>query len=75
LRAEAVGLDFGGMERVVTKFHDRTGQRRDSDVIWRLPNLDGPEIYLHLLLEVQSSSTPSVGHPYIGTSISICRAA
>lgn len=49
-------LDFGGMERVVVKFHDRTGQRRDSDVIWRLPTLDGPENYLHLLLEVQSSS-------------------
>jgi len=54
--AMAVGLDFGGMERVVAKFHDRTGQRRDSDVIWRLPTLDGPEIYLHLLLEFQSSS-------------------
>jgi hypothetical protein len=54
--AMAVGLDFARMERVVAKFHDRTGQRRDGDVIWRLPTLEGQEIYLHLLLEFQSTS-------------------
>lgn len=52
----ATGLDFARLERVVAKFHDRTGQRRESDVIWRLPTSDGSDIYLYLLIEFQSKS-------------------
>ncbi len=50
----AVGVDFGGMELVSTKLHSRKGTRREADVIWRLPMLDGSDVYLHLLFEFQS---------------------
>ncbi|WP_299439007.1 Rpn family recombination-promoting nuclease/putative transposase [uncultured Rhodospira sp.] len=52
--AMAAGVDFARMERVVAKFHDRAGQRRDGDVIWRLPTREGVDVYLYLLLEFQS---------------------
>lgn len=54
--AMAVGLDFRGLELVPAKFHDpRDGTRREGDIIWRVPTLEGAGIYLHLLLEFQSS--------------------
>jgi hypothetical protein len=55
--AMAVGLDFARMERVSAKFHgERVKTRREGDVIWRVPTREGQDIYLHLLLEFQSSS-------------------
>jgi hypothetical protein len=30
-------LDLDGMERLNTKFHGDTGQRREGDLIWRIP--------------------------------------
>lgn len=48
-------LDLAGMERVSAKFHASGGERRDSDVIWRIPRRDGGDAYLLLLLEFQSS--------------------
>ncbi len=54
--AMAVGLDFARMARVSAKFHGhRVGTRRDGDVIWRLPTQTGPDVYLYLLLEFQST--------------------
>jgi len=50
----AAGVDFARIERVPAKFHSRTGQRRDGDVIWRLPTGSGTDVYLYLLLEFQS---------------------
>ena len=50
----AAGVDFARMERVPAKFHSRTGRRRESDVIWRLPTALGVDVYLYLLLEFQS---------------------
>jgi hypothetical protein len=50
------GLDLDGMERLNTKFHTDTGQRREGDMIWRIPRVDGGDSYLMLLLEFQSSS-------------------
>ncbi len=54
--AMAVGLDFSRMERVVAKFHGRAGQRREGDVVWRLPTQSGEDIYLYVLVEFQSQS-------------------
>lgn len=54
--AMATGLDFARMEKVAAKFHARAGERREGDVIWRLPTGDGTDIYLYLLLEFQSRS-------------------
>ena len=51
---EAAGLDLARMERVAAKFHSRNGQRREGDVIWRLPAPDGTDVYLYLLMEFQS---------------------
>ena len=53
--AMAAGVDFAGMERVNAKFHAGRRKRRDGDVIWRLPTHDGPDIYLYILLEFQST--------------------
>jgi predicted transposase YdaD len=52
------GLDFSGLQRINAKFHIKrdTAQRREADVIWRLPTREGSEIYLYLLLEFQSVS-------------------
>jgi hypothetical protein len=49
-------LDLDGMERLNTKFHADSGQRREGDMIWRIPRLVGGDSYLVLLLEFQSSS-------------------
>lgn len=56
--AMAAGLDFQVMERVTAKSYDRTGARRDGDVIWRIPTAYGTDIYLYLLLEFQSQTDP-----------------
>ncbi len=50
------GFDLEGMERLNTKFHAGTGQRREGDMIWRIPRQDGEDTYLVLLLEFQSTS-------------------
>jgi predicted transposase YdaD len=56
--AVAAGLDFSRLQRINTKFHvDReSAQRRESDVIWKLPTQKGVDIYLYLLIEFQSDS-------------------
>jgi hypothetical protein len=56
--ALAAGLDFSGLQRVNPKFHIgwRSVQRRESDVIWRLPTREDTDIYLYLLIEFQSES-------------------
>jgi len=50
-------LDFAKMERINTKFHSDGLERRDGDIIMRIPFLESPqqEIYLFLLLEFQST--------------------
>jgi Putative transposase, YhgA-like/Domain of unknown function (DUF4351) len=48
-------LDLAGMERLNAKFHAETGDRREGDMIWRIPRRDGGDTYLVLLLEFQSS--------------------
>ena len=52
------GLDLDRMERLNAKFHAESdaGDRRDGDVIWRLPVRGGGDAYLVLLLEFQSTS-------------------
>ncbi len=47
-------LDLDGMERLNAKFHADTGERREGDIIWRIPLRDGGDAYLMLLLEFQS---------------------
>jgi hypothetical protein len=49
-------LDLDSMERLNTKFHADTGQRRDGDMIWRIKRRGGEDTYLLLLLEFQSAS-------------------
>jgi hypothetical protein len=49
-------LDLDGMERLNAKFHADTGQRREGDMIWRIPRRDGEDTFLVLLLEFQSTS-------------------
>jgi hypothetical protein len=53
-----LGLDLDGMERLNPTFHAETSQRREADMIWRIPSGDGPDRYLVLLLEFQSTSDP-----------------
>jgi hypothetical protein len=54
-------LDLDSMQRVNARFHARKGERRDGDVIWRIPARDGGSLrtgadaYLLLLLEFQST--------------------
>jgi hypothetical protein len=52
------GLDLGGLERLNTKFHAETGERREADLVWRIPRQEGGDAYLMLLLEFQSTSDP-----------------
>ncbi|MBS0421329.1 MAG: Rpn family recombination-promoting nuclease/putative transposase [Proteobacteria bacterium] len=56
--AVSAGMDFSGLRRVNSKFHvDRqSAQRREGDVIWRVPTLEGSDICLYVLLEFQSES-------------------
>lgn len=49
-------LDLDGMERLNAKFHADTGERREGDIIWRIPLRSGGDAYLMLLLEFQSST-------------------
>jgi hypothetical protein len=49
-------LDLDGMERLNAKFHAGEGQRREGDMIWRIPRRGGEDTYLVLLLEFQSTS-------------------
>jgi hypothetical protein len=49
------GLDLDGMERINAKFHSDTGERREGDMIWRIPRRGGGDTYLMLLLEFQST--------------------
>jgi len=43
-------LDLDGMERLNAKFHSDTGERRDGDMIWRIPRRGGGgDTYLMLL--------------------------
>ncbi len=39
------GLDLGGLERLNTKLHADTGERREADLVWRVPRRDGEEAY------------------------------
>jgi len=49
-------LDLDRMERLNAKFHAETGERREGDVIWRIPRRGGGgDTYLMLLLEFQST--------------------
>jgi predicted transposase YdaD len=52
------GLDLERMERLNATFHADTGQRRESDLIWRIPRRDGGDAYVMLLLEFQSTPDP-----------------
>ncbi len=48
-------LILPAMERVNAKFHTcQEGQRREGDIIWRIPTPNGGAIYLYILLELQS---------------------
>ena len=49
------GLDLDGLERLATKFHADTGERREGDLVWRIPGRDGGDAYVMLLLEFQST--------------------
>ena len=49
------GLDLDGMERLNAHFHAGTGERREGDMIWRIPRRGGEDAYLVLLLEFQST--------------------
>jgi hypothetical protein len=49
-------VDLDGMEPLPTKFHARTGERREGDMAWRIPRREGGDAYLALLLEFQSRS-------------------
>jgi predicted transposase YdaD len=48
-------LDLDAMERVNAKFHADGNERRDGDVIWRIPLTGGGDAYLLLLLKFQSA--------------------
>ena len=48
-------LDLDRMERLNAKFHAETGERREGDMIWRIPRRGGGDTYLMLLLEFQST--------------------
>jgi hypothetical protein len=52
------GLDLDGLERLNTKFHADSSERREGDLIWRIPRRDGGDAYVMLLLEFQSTSDP-----------------
>ena len=56
--AVASDLNFPALERVNPKFYTgrRSAERRESDVIWRLPTRIGGDIYLYLMFEFQSDS-------------------
>jgi hypothetical protein len=51
-------LDLDGLERLNTKFHADTGERREGDLVWRIPGRDDGDAYVMLLLEFQSTPDP-----------------
>ena len=51
-------LDLEGMERLNARFHAEKGERREGDMVWRIPRHDGSDTYLVLLLEFQSTPNP-----------------
>lgn len=53
--AMSARLDCSRMERVNAKFHGGRGRRREGDIIWRIPTIDGSDFYLCILLEFQST--------------------
>jgi len=52
------GLDLDGLERMNAKFHSDTGERREGDLVWRIPRRDGGDAYVMLLLAFQSTPDP-----------------
>jgi hypothetical protein len=52
------GLDLDGMERLNTKLQADTGERREGDLVWRIPRQEGGDAYVMLLLEFQSRPDP-----------------
>ncbi len=50
------GLDLDHMERLNTKFHADSGGRREGDIAWHIPQRDGRDAYLVLMLEFQRTS-------------------
>jgi hypothetical protein len=52
------GLELDRLERLNTKFHADTGERREGDLVWRIPRHEGGEAYVMLLLEFQSTPDP-----------------
>jgi hypothetical protein len=46
------------MERLNGKLHADSGERRESDLVWRIPRRDGGDAYAMLLLEFQSTPDP-----------------
>ncbi|MBF0134623.1 MAG: Rpn family recombination-promoting nuclease/putative transposase [Magnetococcus sp. DMHC-1] len=49
-------LDLARMEPVKTKFQVPGLPKRTSDIIWRIPTKSGSDVYLLVLLELQSKS-------------------
>ena len=48
-------LDLDRMERSNARYHSDDDQRREGDVVWRIPLRSGGDAYLLLMLEFQSS--------------------
>jgi hypothetical protein len=46
-------LDLERMERLNAKFHATTGQRREGDMVWRIPHREGGDAYLVLGAETR----------------------
>ena len=38
------GRDLDGLERLNTKFHAETGERREGDLVWRIPRRGGEAV-------------------------------
>lgn len=56
--AMAAGVDLAGLTPMPAKSHGEDGQRREADIVWRLPLVDGRAAYLALQIEFQSRSDP-----------------
>ena len=48
-------LDFSRLERVNAKFHAARGDRREGDMVWRVPTLSGEMVHIYLMLEFQGT--------------------
>ncbi|NBC32431.1 MAG: transposase [Alphaproteobacteria bacterium] len=51
-------VDVGAMENITAKLFADSGERREGDVIWRLPTGDGDDVYLYLMIEFQTRTDP-----------------